>query len=265
MTIRTVLEPLDLPGFLSAIQQEGQLAIAGAGTQSKWLTERPETILSLNQWQGIEFHSPADLVVTVLAGTRLVDLQQSLAAEGQYLPFDPYPGLEAATVGGLVAMALPHKNEKTHGLIKDWVIGMTILTTEGMVAKSGALVVKSVAGFDMHKLLTGSRGGLAVILSVNLRVFSGTLPRRDLASAGEATWIWRVLPTRFASAMEVPGIVWADPTTHTLGLTQAPPRWRDSWWMGPDGERGPKPSHSLEERAKTVLDSRSTLKEGFLP
>lgn len=58
-----------------------------------------------------------------------------------------------------------------YGSARDIVIGMRFATAEGKLIKSGGMVVKNVAGYDMAKLMIGSLGTLAVITEVNVRVF----------------------------------------------------------------------------------------------
>src|SRR5205085_2827293 len=79
------------------------LRIRGAGTKS-YLGELIPTdgTLETGALAGIVDHVPADLTVTVAAGTRLADVQAVLARQGQVLPLDP-PHADAATIGGIVA------------------------------------------------------------------------------------------------------------------------------------------------------------------
>ena len=57
-----------------------------------------------------------------------------------------------------------------HGAIRDFVIGISAVDGRGVPFKAGGRVVKNVAGYDFCKLLTGSRGGLAVITQVTLKL-----------------------------------------------------------------------------------------------
>ncbi len=57
-----------------------------------------------------------------------------------------------------------------YGGLRDLIIGMTVVLADGTIAKSGGKVVKNVAGYDLHKLMTGSFGTLGVIAEVNFRL-----------------------------------------------------------------------------------------------
>jgi FAD/FMN-containing dehydrogenase len=81
----------------------------------------------------------------------------------------PLDFVQPGTVGGEIATNLPHLYMAQHGTWRDWVLGMTIITAEGKVAKSGSNAVKSVAGYDVHRLMIGARGTLGVIADVILR------------------------------------------------------------------------------------------------
>jgi glycolate oxidase FAD binding subunit len=57
-----------------------------------------------------------------------------------------------------------------YGGLRDLIIGMTIVLADGTIAKTGGKVVKNVAGYDLHKLMTGGFGTLGVIAEVNFRL-----------------------------------------------------------------------------------------------
>lgn len=114
-------------------------------------------------------YEPNDLTVSVEAGLPYAELTAMLEREKQMIPLDPPLG-EVSTVGGVVAANLSGSRRRLYGTARDLVIGMSYCTLEGDVAETGALVVKSVAGYDIHKLLIGSFGTLAAIASVNFKV-----------------------------------------------------------------------------------------------
>jgi glycolate oxidase FAD binding subunit len=112
-------------------------------------------------------HEAGDLTCTVEAGIRLSALNRLLAAAGQRLSLDP-PG--DPTVGGCVAAALSGPRRHRFGTPRDLVLGVTLVLADGTVASAGGKVVKNVAGYDLGKLVCGSRGRLALIARVSLRL-----------------------------------------------------------------------------------------------
>ena len=59
-----------------------------------------------------------------------------------------------------------------YGAVRDFCLGMEFVDRRsGAQAKSGGRVVKNVTGYDLHKLLIGSLGTLAVITRLNFRTF----------------------------------------------------------------------------------------------
>lgn len=114
-------------------------------------------------------YTPADMTVTVEAGVTLATLAELLARDGQWLPLDP--ALPAATtVGGLLAADLAGPLAASHGRVRDFVIGISVVTAAGVLARAGGRVVKNVAGYDLMKLFIGSLGTLVVVTEVTFKV-----------------------------------------------------------------------------------------------
>lgn len=128
-----------------------------------------DVALSLGRLDRVVEYEPADLVVTVEAGVRLVDLQELLSTQRQFLPLDP-PCDPAATIGGLIAANAYGPLRHAFGTARDWLIGIRVVHADGSLSKSGGRVVKNVTGYDMHKLYVGSLGSLGVIAEVTLKV-----------------------------------------------------------------------------------------------
>lgn len=112
-------------------------------------------------------HEAGDLTCTVEAGVRLSALRVALAPAGQRLALDP-PG--DPTVGACIAAALSGPLRHRFGTPRDLVLGVTLVLGDGTVTSSGGKVVKNVAGYDLGKLMCGSRGSLALIGRVSLRL-----------------------------------------------------------------------------------------------
>ena len=111
----------------------------------------------------------ADMTITVEAGMTLAALSAILAEQQQRLLVDaPFP--DRATVGGIYATNTSGPRRFGAGRPRDQIIGVSFVTSEGVVVKGGGRVVKNVAGYDLPKLLTGSLGTLGIITQLTLKV-----------------------------------------------------------------------------------------------
>lgn len=169
----TRLRPVDLRSLREAVlDTAGPLAVVGAGTAAGWAgrLDRVDTVLDTTGLRGIIRHNPGDMTVSVRAGTPLRELAAELAPHHQRVAFDAARVAAGATVGGLVATADAGPSALVYGSMRDLVIGVTMVLSDGTVARSGGHVIKNVAGYDLAKLLHGSYGTLAVIAEVVLRL-----------------------------------------------------------------------------------------------
>ncbi len=164
--------PQDVANALAEAEARGLgVAPVGGGTALALgnVPERLDVALSLEGLTGILAYEPADLTLSVAAGTRFAEVQAVLAEHGQTLPID-VPEPERATIGGLVATGLSGPRRYGLGTLRDLLIGIAVAHPNGTVSKAGGLVVKNVSGFDLMRLYHGSLGTLAVIVSANFKV-----------------------------------------------------------------------------------------------
>ena len=124
-------------------------------------------VAALNQ---ISHYDPADLTLSVDAGMSLAKLNEALAQQQQFLPL-AVPFFEESTVGGAIAAGLSSALRESYGSARDFLLGAEFVNGAGALSKSGGRVVKNVTGYDLHKLLIGSLGTLAVLTRLNFRTF----------------------------------------------------------------------------------------------
>jgi glycolate oxidase FAD binding subunit len=142
----------------------------GGGTKLGWGNPVEAGIrLDMKRMNTLREHPWQDMTCTVEAGCNWAEMQKELAQNRQTVALDPlWP--ELVTVGGVVAANDGGSLRLKYGALRDLIIGMTIVLADGTVAKTGGKVVKNVAGYDLHKLMTGSFGTLGVITEVNFRL-----------------------------------------------------------------------------------------------
>jgi glycolate oxidase FAD binding subunit len=147
------------------------IVIRGAGTKSDWGRPggRVDAILDMRGLNRVLEHQHGDMTATIEAGATLGDVNRALAQHGQWLPLDP-PRADEATIGGILATNDSGPLRHRYGTPRDLVIGIQLATTDGVLSQAGGRVVKNVAGYDLGKLITGSFGSLAAIVSATFKL-----------------------------------------------------------------------------------------------
>jgi len=69
--------------------------------------------------------------------------------------------------------------------VRDQLLGVQLLRSDGVLARAGGKVVKNVAGYDLMRLITGSWGSLGLITELTLRTQPIPPQRRCLLIQGE--------------------------------------------------------------------------------
>jgi glycolate oxidase FAD binding subunit len=159
-----------------------RVELAGRGTLGD--SGRPSTdvdvLLTTERLREVPEYAPADLTVTAGAGVTLGELDARLAPNGQFLPLDP-PGAAGASLGAVLARADSGPLRLGYGTPRDHVLGLQLVTGDGRILELGGRVMKNVAGYDLVRLVVGSRGTLGLITRATVRL--RPLPRADATVA----------------------------------------------------------------------------------
>ena len=180
--------------------------------------------------QGIDWFQPDEMTVSCGAATAVEELQAALGAHGQYVNLPP-----GGTVGGALGVGRSDVLRLGRGPVRDVLLQARYVNAAGELVTAGGPTVKNVTGFDVCRLLVGSRGTLGVIGDVILRTrplppavrwfraAPGSSPVR-LASGlhrpaavlwdGESTWV---------CLQGHPGDIDAEASAHRLGPVDGPP------------------------------------------
>ena len=110
-----------------------------------------------------------NLVAVVEAGVITYKLQEEVEARGLFYPPDP-GSLKTSTIGGNVAENAGGPRAFKYGVTRDYVLGLEVVTPEGEIVSVGGKTVKSVTGYDLIRLYTGSEGTLGIITKIYLRL-----------------------------------------------------------------------------------------------
>lgn len=157
---------MDLSEFVSDIGPDQPVSIAGLGTRGGPV-DGVHTVMAP---VGVESVQADEMTVRCGAGTPVEELDAALAAFGQSVAIAP-----SGTVGGALAVGHSGIRRLGYGPIRDTLLQAEFVNARGEIVKAGGPTVKNVSGFDLCRLLVGSRGTLGFLGEVILR----TRPRSE--------------------------------------------------------------------------------------
>jgi glycolate oxidase FAD binding subunit len=171
-----VVKPISAEEVVEIVRcaKSENLALIACGNRTKLGIGMPparyDFALDMTGLNKIAYYDPDDLTLSVDAGIGLADLAKSLAKENQFIPL-AVPFFEECTAGGTIASGIGSALRYSYGSARDFLLGAEFVNGAVALTKSGGRVVKNVTGYDLHKLLIGSLGTLAVITRLNFRTF----------------------------------------------------------------------------------------------
>lgn len=146
--------------FADEVGDAGPVTIAGSATRGGAVPE----VRTVRAPAGIEWIQPAEMTVRCGTGTTVGALDAALAEVGQCVAMPP-----VGTIGGALAVGQSGIRRLGWGPVRDTLLQARYVSADGAVVKAGGPTVKNVSGFDLCRLLVGSRGTLGFLADVILR------------------------------------------------------------------------------------------------
>lgn len=162
----------------TAIAEKTPLNIIGGESKRFFGRHVDAQPLSVAEHRGVLSYEPTELVITARAGTPLSEINATLAAQNQMLPFEPPAFGSAATLGGTIACGLSGPRRPYSGAARDFVLGCRVINGNGEILRFGGEVMKNVAGYDASRLMVGALGSLGVLLDISLKVLP--IPEQEI-------------------------------------------------------------------------------------
>ncbi|MDF1801057.1 MAG: FAD-binding oxidoreductase [Planctomycetota bacterium] len=186
-------DELALAELLAFGRSEGLLLLPiGAGTKIDRTPAPPglDALIDTSAFDAMIAFEPGDGTLTAGGGASMDSLSATCREGARTIVPAVAPG---ATLGGVIATAESGVDRLQRGAIREHVLGLRVMLSDGRSSRSGGRLVKNVAGYDLHRLHTGAWGGLGIILEATLRLFPTWRAERrlglelaDLASGVDA-------------------------------------------------------------------------------
>lgn len=137
---------------------------------SRWQPQADSDVrrMELSQLNSVVDYPARDMTITVQAGMPVAELSAILARENQQLPLDTAD--PEVSVGAMVAGNFSGPRQFGYGTARDYLIGMEAVDGQGRVFHAGGRVVKNVAGYDLCRLMVGSRGALGILTQLTFKL-----------------------------------------------------------------------------------------------
>ncbi|AYC99759.1 FAD-binding protein [Neorhizobium sp. NCHU2750] len=198
-----------------------RLEICGSNTRGFAGASQSAEAISSRGLSGIVDYDPAEMVMTVKAGTPVAEVEAALAANRQMMAFEPmdHRGILATrgepTIGGVFAANVSGPRRLVSGAARDSLLGIRFVNGRGEILRAGGRVMKNVTGLDLTKLLAGSHGTLGFLTEVTFRVLpvppmveTIVITGLDDQHATKAMAEAMALPVEVSGAAHLPASVW---------------------------------------------------------
>ncbi|MDX1735006.1 MAG: FAD-binding oxidoreductase [Halioglobus sp.] len=168
-----------LPRTVAQVQRIVQLAVTegvaivpvggATGLSGGAVAQRGELVVALDRLDEIVDFNPVDRTVRCGAGVITAQLQAFAREQGLYYPVD-FASSGSSRLGGNIATNAGGTRVIRHGMTRDWVASVKLVSGTGELFDFNRGLVKNNTGYDLRHLVIGAEGTLGIIVEATMRL-----------------------------------------------------------------------------------------------
>ena len=168
-----------LPGSIEEVQAivrlaaEHSLALVPSGGRTGLsaggVACNGELVIALDRLNTLEDFSPVDRTVRCGAGVITEQLQQFAEEQGLFYPVD-FASSGSSQIGGNISTNAGGIKVIRHGMTRDWVAGLKLVTGTGELLDLNRGLLKNNAGYDLRQLVIGAEGTLGIVVEATMQL-----------------------------------------------------------------------------------------------
>ena len=157
---------------LAIVPSGGRTGLSGGA-----MAANGELVLALDRMNVIHEFNPIDRTVRCGPGVITEQLQQFAQQHELFYPVD-FASSGSSQIGGNISTNAGGIKVIRHGMTRDWVAGLKVVTGTGEVLDLNQGLVKNNAGYDLRQLIIGAEGTLGVVVEATMALCR---PPKELA------------------------------------------------------------------------------------
>ena len=148
------------------IPSGGRTGLSGGATAL-----HKEAVVSFDKMNQILEFKPFEQTVCVEAGCITQNIQEFAKSHGLYFPIS-FASQGSSQIGGNIATNAGGVHVLRYGAMKNWVLGLEVVTGSGEILNLGRGLIKNAIGYNLKDLFIGSEGTLGFISKAILSLTS---------------------------------------------------------------------------------------------